>query len=273
MTAESQTDSPRSIWVDGELVDADTAVLRADDSAFSSGRGCYTTGRFECGRVRFGERVVRRLGRDARTLDLGEVDEALCLEGMVALGKAHFGDGEGVVRLQASRDGAGALHLVGVARAVGPEPAEWRAISPPFPHEGPAPYAGAKVTNHLLFAMAREQAVRAGVDEATLFDGEGFLIEGARSNFVVALGDESLVTPNLRRGGVAGVAREILLDGLPELDEVDLHRRTLEEARELIAVNAVRGACPVVELDAKPVGDGMPGPAALRLRETLASAE
>ena len=273
MKAETRTDSPRCIWVDGELVDANTAVLRADDSAFSSGRGCYTTGRFEGGRIRFGERVVRRLGRDAHTLDLGKVDEALCLEGMVALGKAHFGDGAGVVRLQASRDGAGFLHLVGVARAVGAEPATWRAISPPFPHEGPAPYSGAKVSNHLLFAMAREQAVRAGVDEAALFDGEGFLIEGARSNFVLALGDGSLATPDLRRGGVAGVAREILLDEIPELEEADLHRRTLEEIRELIAVNAVRGACPVVALDGKPVGDGEPGPAALRLRKTLASAE
>ena len=265
-------DSAGSIWVDGELIDAGAAVVRADDSAFSSGRGCYTTGRFVGGRIRFGERVVRRLGRDARTLDLGMLNEDLCLAGMVALGKAHFGNGEGVVRLQASRDDTGSLHLVGVARAVGPEPAEWRAISPSFLHEGRAPYSGAKVTNHLLFAMAREQAVRAGVEEAALFDGEGFLIEGARSNFVLALGDGSLATPSLGRGGVAGVAREILLERLPEIAETELHRRALGEARELIAVNAVRGARPVVELDGKPVGSGKPGPAALQLSKALASA-
>ena len=265
--------SPGPIWVDGKLRDADTAAVRADDSAFSSGRGCYTTGRFVGGRVGFGERVVRRLARDARDLGLGKVDEALCLAGMVALGQAHFGDGEGVVRLQASRDGAGFLHVVGVARALGPVPAEWRAISPPYPHEGPAPYSGAKVTNHLLFAMARDRAVRAGVDEAVLFDGEGFLIEGARSNLVLARSDGSLATPSLHRGGVAGVAREILLERLPEIAETELHRRTLEKARELIAVNAVRGSRPVIELDGKPVGDGRPGPAALRLREILASAQ
>jgi branched-subunit amino acid aminotransferase/4-amino-4-deoxychorismate lyase len=266
-------DPTRSIWVDGELVDAGTAAVRADDSAFRSGRGCYSTGRFAGGRVRFGERVVRRLARDARTLGLGEVDEGFCLAGMLALGRAHFGDGEGVVRMQASRDGAGSLHLVGVTRPVGPEPAEWRAISSPFPHEGPAPYSGAKVTNHLLFAMALEGAARAGVNEVALFDAEGFLIEGARSNFVLALGDGGLATPTLRRGGVAGVAREILLESLPEIAEAELHRRTLGEIRELIAVNAVRGARPVVELDGEPIGDGSPGPAALRLREALAAAE
>jgi branched-subunit amino acid aminotransferase/4-amino-4-deoxychorismate lyase len=247
--------------------------VRVDDSAFSSGRGCYTTARFAAGRIRFGERVVRRLARDALTLGLGVVDEALCRNGMLELGRAHFGDGEGVVRLQASRDGAGSLHLVGVARGLGAEPAEWRAISPTFPHEGPKPYAGAKVTNHLLFAMARDQAERAGVDEALLFDAEGFLIEGARSNLVVVRSDESLATPGLHRGGVAGIAREILLEALAELDESDIHQRTLGDARELIAVNAVRGACPVVELDGKPVGNGTSGPAALRLKKILDAEE
>jgi branched-subunit amino acid aminotransferase/4-amino-4-deoxychorismate lyase len=265
--------SSGSIWFDGKFVEADTATVRADDSAFSSGRGCYSTGRFVGGRIRFGERVVRRLARDARTLGLGEVNEALCLQGMAELGKAHFGDGEGVVRLQASRDGDGRLHLVGVVRALGPEPTEWRAISPPFPHEGPAPYSGAKVTNHLLFAMARERAVCAGVDEAVLYDSEGFLIEGARSNFLLARSDGSLATPSLRRGGVAGVAREILLEKLPEIAETDLNRSAVTQAQELIAVNAVRGSCPVVELDGEPVGDGRPGPAAELLRETLAAAE
>jgi branched-subunit amino acid aminotransferase/4-amino-4-deoxychorismate lyase len=264
---------PNSIWVDGRLVDAGVAAVSADDSAFSSGRGCYSTGRFVDGRVRFGERVVRRLARDARTLGLGAVDEPLCLAGMAELGRAHFGKGEGVVRLQASRDGSGSLHLVGVTRALGPEPSEWRAISPPFPHEGPAPYSGAKVTNHLLFAMARDRAVSAGVDEAALFDVEGFLIEGARSNFLLVRSDGSLATPRLQRGGVAGVAREILLEKLPEIAKTDLHRSAVAEARELIAVNAVRGACPVVELDGEPVGNGRPGPAALRLRAVLASAE
>jgi branched-subunit amino acid aminotransferase/4-amino-4-deoxychorismate lyase len=265
--------APDCIWADGRLVDAGVATVRADDSAFSSGRGCYSTGRFADGRIRYGERVVRRLARDARTLGLGEVDEALSLTGMVELGRAHFGTGEGVVRLQASRDGSGALHLVGVARALGPEPSEWRAISPPFPHEGAVPYSGAKVTNHLLFAMARDRAVSAGVDEAALFDVEGFLIEGARSNFLLVRSDGSLATPSLQRGGVAGVAREILLEKLPEVAETDVHRSAVAEARELIAVNAVRGACAVVELDGEPVGEGRPGPATLRLRAVLAAAE
>lgn len=243
--------------------------MGVEDSAFSSGRGCYTTARFAAGRIRFGERAVRRLARDARTLGLGEIDEDACLAGMLELGRANFGDAEGVVRLQASRDATGRPHLVGVTRALGPEPDAWRAISPSFPHEGPMPYAGAKVTNHLLFAMARDQAQRAGVDEAVLFDGAGFLIEGARSNLVVVERDGRMATPDLRRGGVAGLAREVLLERVPDLVASDLQRQSLAEARELIAINAVRGARPIIELDGRPIADGRIGPIALWLREIL----
>jgi branched-subunit amino acid aminotransferase/4-amino-4-deoxychorismate lyase len=69
------------------------------------------------------------------------------------------------------------------------------------------------------------------------------------------------------------VAREILLERVPEIAETELRRRSLEEARELVAVNAVRGALPVVELDGEPVGDGRTGPAAMRLQEALSSTQ
>ncbi len=45
--------------------------------------------------------------------------------------------------------------------------------------------------------------------------------------------------------------------------------RTLRAAQEIIAVNAVRGARPVVELDGAPVADGRPGPWSERFAEAL----
>ncbi|GAG47375.1 unnamed protein product, partial [marine sediment metagenome] len=40
-------------------------MVRADDSAFSEGRGCYTSVRIQAGRPRFAERHVQRLQRGA----------------------------------------------------------------------------------------------------------------------------------------------------------------------------------------------------------------
>ncbi|MEE9608979.1 MAG: aminotransferase class IV [Myxococcota bacterium] len=244
--------------------------MRGDDSAFREGRGCYTTARICGGRPRFAKRHAQRLGRDAAALGLGEVDERAATRALEALGAAAFANRDGVVRLQASRDGDGRLHLVGVPREIGDEPAAWAAIVADFPHAGPGPYAGRKVTNHLLFALAADAARDAGVQEALLFDGEGRLVEGARSNLFVVSSSGRLSTPPLERGGVAGIAREVVLERVGEAESRDISRAELRSARELVAVNAVRGARPVTRLDGEPVGTAQPGPWAARLAQALA---
>ena len=193
----------------------------------------------------------------------------MCREALRALARAAFGSGRGVVRLQASRDGAGGVHLVGVPRALGPEGAPWTARVAAFAHHGPAPWGGAKVSGHPLLALARDAARTAGADEALLLDAAGYLVEGSRSSLVLVTADGALVTPPLRRGGVSGVARGLLLQAERELHEADVSREGLATARELVAVNAVRFAVPVTTLDGRPVGNGRPGPAAARLARLL----
>ena len=80
-------------------------------------------------------------------------------------------------------------------------------------------------------------------------------------------GDGSLRTPPIERGAVAGIARAVLLDRVPELLERDADEDTLAQARELIALNGARGARPIVTLDGKPMGDGNPGPWSARLAQ------
>src|SRR5262249_54874819 len=165
------------VWVDGRLAPADEPVVVASDSAFQEGRGCYTSARVEAGRARFAPRHARRMARAARELRLGELDEASVLRALEELATAAFGAGAGIVRLQASRDGAGALHLVGVPRALGPEPDAWRAIVVRLP--GAAGSAGGhKVSSRLALALAADAARDAGADEALVVDLAGRLVEG-----------------------------------------------------------------------------------------------
>lgn len=247
-------------WVDGALVSRVEAVLPATDSAFSQGRGCFTTARFSRGRARFAERHAARLVRDARRLELGEVDPDRVLAALAETGINCFGrEQDGVIRVQASRDGAGALHLTAVPHHLGPEPSRWRACTAPFPHEGPMPWSGAKVTNHLLFALASDHAKAAGLDEALLFDRDGNLVEGARSNVIVVGQGGVPATPDLARGGVAGVALEVLREREPAIRVRNMAAHDLNDARELIAINAVRGPRAIIELDGRAVGDGVAG--------------
>jgi D-alanine transaminase len=258
------------LWVDGRLEAAGRPVLRADDSAWLEGRGAYTSARVEAGRVRFAERHARRLARGARALGLGELAEQRVLRAFTELARAAFGEAPGVVRLQASRDAEGTLHLVGVPRALGPETDAWSAVVVRLPGaSGPGAAGGAKVASRLAQALAIDAARAAGADEALLLDAAGRLVEGARTNAIVVGADGRLATPPLALGAVAGIAREVLLERVPELEERVVLEPELRRAREIVATNSVRGARPVVRLDGAPVGDGRPGPWARRLDAAL----
>jgi len=259
-------------WVDGELLGLDAAGVRGDDSAFREGRGCYTTAAIRGGRPRWIDRHARRLRRDAERLGIGVIDSERVEQALCELGAAAFPGRDGIVRVQASRDARGAMHVVGLARESGPDTDRWSAVRAPFAHEGRVPWSGAKVTNHLLFAMARDYAVSRGADEAVLFDASGRLIEGARSNLLVVDQAGALRTPDLEAGGVRGVALEILFEQCPELRPSEIREAELADARELIATNSVRGALAIVSFDGQPVGDCEPGAWAQRLDTMLREA-
>jgi branched-subunit amino acid aminotransferase/4-amino-4-deoxychorismate lyase len=263
---------PGLCWIDGRVAPVREGLLPVDDGAFLEGRGCYSTGRWTGRELRFAERHAARLARDARALGIGALDPALALRAGRELGRAAFGAGPGVVRLQASRAADGRVRLVALAWELGPEPAVWRAITLPFAHPGATPWAGAKISNRLLHALAGDRAREAGVEEALLFDAGDRLVEGARANLVFVGEDGAARVPPAARGAVAGVALSIAREGVGGLAEGDCARAALGSLRELVALNAVRGAVAVVEIDGRPVGGGAPGPWAGRLRAALDAA-
>jgi branched-subunit amino acid aminotransferase/4-amino-4-deoxychorismate lyase len=265
------SDAARPVcWLDGQLVPIEAPVIRADDSAFTEGRGCYTSVRIAAGRPRFVDRHARRLQRGAQDLRLGAIEATAVQRALVELAAAAFPDGEGIVRLQASRDGDGRLHLVGLPRAVGVEKDEWSAITAPFAHGGSPLSRGHKLTNRLILALAADAAEAAGVDEALLFDAADRLVEGYRSNLFVVAGAGELATPGLAQGAVSGIARDLVIERVPGVLQREIHKGELGEASEVIAVNAVRGACPITRLDGGRVGEGRPGPWSARLADALA---
>jgi branched-chain amino acid aminotransferase len=197
------------------------------------------------------------LVRDAAALGLGRLDPHQVAAALLEAGRVRFGsDGEGVVRLEAR----GGAVLVPTTRPLGPEPEHWHAIVARVVHPGPGPALGAKRTGVAEFARAREEARAAGVDETLLFDAEGRLVEGARTNLFVARADGRFCMPPLIRGAVRGVALDVILAaGVPALEQ-DLRRQDCAAAREIVATNSVRGARPIVAVDGVPVGTGETGP-------------
>ncbi len=264
-----QTNSTDFCWVDGALLPSDQAVVRADDSAFCEGRGCYSSVRIAAGRPRFADRHVERLQQGAKALRLGELAARTIRRALEELAAAALPAGEGVIRLQVSRDASAAIHVVGVARQLGIDPAEWSAIVVALPHDGRTLAGGRKVTSRLTLSLAADDAIAAGADEAVLLDASGNLVEGARTNLFVATRSGALRTPPTASGAVEGIARSVALERIAEIEERDIARLELLDAAELIAVNSVRGARPITRLDGRKVGNGRPGPWLARLAEAL----
>ncbi len=124
-----------------------------------------------------------------------------------------------------------------------------------------SPLAGHKTLSYFAYRWAREEAKLSGFDEALLLDTDGYLAEGAATNvFVVSEGQ--ILTPALKHGGLAGVARGLVLELLSESNclTASIRPEALAEASEAFLTNAVIGVVPLVALDGRPIGDGMPGP-------------
>lgn len=252
-------------WVDGRITARSKAAVRADDCAFTDGRGCYTSVRIRDGRPRFADRHLRRLQDGAAALRLGRV-EKLDFEKALADLAATFADGEGIVRLQVSCDADGGVHLTGLPRGLGDEPPAWHAVTSTLRHAGEVLPGGYKLTNRVVLALAARQADEAGADEALLFDADDRLVEGSRSNILVVAADGVPCAPPEASGAVGGIALQVASERLPELRRRPIERAALAAAKEIVALNAARGARPITRLDDRPVADGQPGPWAARLR-------
>lgn len=275
MPGSSASNEHFPCWVDGRVLAHAEALSRIDDSTSVEGRGHYTTARVRSGSVLWIERHVARLSTDAPRLGLPPVDGANVRAAFAQLAAAAFGTGDGAIRLQHSVDGTRAAHLVGLPRSLGDEPDAWSTIRAPLTHEGPRPWSGVKVSSQLLYAMGRDSAKTAGVEDALFADGAGRLIEGGRSNVFVARACGEWVTPDLARGGVTGLARDVILEacraasGPSPISVRDIGFHELASAREIVAVNSLRGARSVVRLDGARVGVAN-GPLQKQLAEWLA---
>lgn len=210
---------------------------------------------------------MRRLVRDASRLGLPAPDPAACRRLLEELAAPSRVRGELKVRVEAHADAELGVRLRGAATELDPDHATWRAVA--GAHPGPSPTSATKSTDRSLYDPAIAAARAAGADEALLFDAAGLLVEGARTNVIVHRAEGPLVTPPLARGGQAGIAREILLERVPELREDDVSAFDLRRAREVIAVNAVRGARAITALDGHAIGGGRVGPWCERLAAVL----
>ncbi len=123
--------------------------------------------------------------------------------------------------------------------------------------------------------MAKQAARESGAGEAWFVDELGLVTEGASSNAWIVDRDGVLRTRDLNANILRGITRRSLMDiiaqqGLP-LSERPFSLEEAKQAREAFITGAGSLVTPVVSIDGVKIGDGKPGPVAVKLRASYVS--
>jgi D-alanine transaminase len=127
-----------------------------------------------------------------------------------------------------------------------------------------------KTVGLLPNVLAKQTAKEAGAAEAWFVDDLGFVTEGSSSSAWIVDADGRLRTRDTNANILRGVTRHTLLqviadEGL-QVDERPFTPAEASAAREVFITAAGALVLPVIAVDGRKVGDGVPGPLATKLR-------
>ena len=146
----------------------------------------------------------------------------------------------------------------------------WRRIS----HTSLIPTAKGS-GGYLNSVLAKQEAIRAGFDEAIMMNDAGNLSEGSGMNlFIVNRG--IVHTPPVSSGILEGITRDSVIQLLRreevEVREIDLARGSLYTAEEVFITGTAAEVTPIREIDGRPIGSGEPGPITRKTQDLFADA-
>jgi branched-chain amino acid aminotransferase len=127
-----------------------------------------------------------------------------------------------------------------------------------------------KSLNYLNNVLAKIEALNSGVMECVMLNPQGYVAEASGDNIFVVRGN-TLITPPVWCGALAGITREIVMELAPELGyevkEDVLARYDLYTADEVFLTGTAAEIIGVGIIDKRPIGSGRPGPVTLKLAE------
>ncbi|MEZ4300670.1 MAG: aminotransferase class IV, partial [Polyangiaceae bacterium] len=204
--------------IDGEMVAPEQAKVSVLDRGFLYGDGVLETVRTYGGEPFALEEHVERLATSAQLLGFELPVREEVIEREIRAAVRAAGNEESVVRVLVTRgEGLGLMPpeepsplRVIVVEAMPPiARAMYRDGVTVVTDRAASPVPGAKVMSYLASLMAVRRARAAGAHEALLLDAEGYVLEGATSNFFLVIEGALVTAP---KGEVlAGVTRSRVL--------------------------------------------------------------
>jgi branched-chain amino acid aminotransferase len=286
-------DDPRNehirIWINGELVPRERAVVSVFDSGFVLGDGVWEGLRVRSGHPAFLERHLDRLleGAQALMLDIGRTRAELTQAIYSTLQANGMTDGvhvrlmvtRGVKRTpyQDPRLTTGPATVVIIAEHKEPLPAtvsEGITLFTTHVRRAAPDTLDPKLNVHskLNDVMACIQAFTAGADEALMLDPHGFVATCNSTHFFIVVGpdDAPEILTSDGRYCLAGITRANVLE-ICRHSEIPARETTFSltdvySAREAFVTGTFAGVVPVRSVDGRTIGDGRRGPTVARLQ-------
>ncbi len=285
----SYQDDPRNssvlIYVNGELLPRDQAVVSVFDSGFILGDGVWEGLRLHNGRFAFLDEHLARLFEGARALDLdvGMSREAMeqALYRTVEANKMRDGvhvrlmvtRGRKATPYQDPRVTVGPATVVIIAEHKSPAPEPQSSGVRLFTvhlRRGPPDVLDPKINSHskLNCILACIQAAKAGADEALMLDPHGFVATCNSTHFFVIRRGEVWTSSGdyclggITRGKILELCRQ---DGIPT-HERNFSLTDVYGAEEAFVTGTFAGVTPVVEIDGRKIGRGLPFETVERIR-------
>ena len=129
-----------------------------------------------------------------------------------------------------------------------------------------------KSLNYLNNILAKIEAITAGYEEAIMLSHSGYVTECTGENIFVVKGKQ-LLTPPPYIGVLRGITRQTVMDlgGKQRLDvqEELLTRHDLFNADEVFLTGTAAEIVPVVKIDGRVIGKGVPGPHTKKLQQAF----
>ena len=266
------------------IVDPDEPVLHADDEGLIRGRAAFETTRVYGGRPFKLDEHLDRLAGSAARIGLPDVDRDEC-RSLAALSLNEAGVPDCTLRIYWTAGREGGEKPTGLA-LVSSIP-DWledsrregiKLISLPLGLEADlravAPWllGGVKSTSYAVNMAAEAEARRRGADDAVFLASGNIVLEGPVTNVWWRL-ERVLYTPALELGILAGVTRATLIVEAGKLGyevrEGAFPLDHLAGSEEAFTSSSIRELMPAVALDGRPIGSGVPGPAAHELQDAL----
>jgi branched-chain amino acid aminotransferase len=275
------------VYIDGRFLPKSEAKVSVFDHGFLYGDGIFEGIRLYAGNVFRLDEHLERLEMSAKAICLTlpwsrkEISDIVC----ESCRRNDLTDG--YIRLVVSR-GAGDLglsprncphpSLVCIADRISLYPEAlyrdgMRIITSPTRRISPAALPPMiKSLNYLNNILAKIEAQQHGFHECLMLNEQGYVAECTGDNvFLVHRG--RLITPASHAGALVGITRQVSMEIARELGlevaEANLTRYDVWNADECFLTGTAAEVIPVIEVDARAIGTGKPGPVTARILEAF----